>query len=264
MAFPFVGSLRRGVNQATDPDDAGPDCTGLKTCTDRGHAAMLAGQSRLRDNQPVMRFVADQQAFEEGCQECGSDRSDKREHDAQRAGRNRVLRRQRAGHERDHDRESELVDHQGMAAVHHPAGEKQPIQEHKDQQYGKVRHMSKGIEDGEGGRRSYQCCNGPLPCLGVQLFSRRKHQHEDGSNREHHIAAVENGIEPERQQKQDATPDDAAPETPVLPSDAVLPAVQDALPQTGVNWMAALGMAFSGMLLTIAGAFTSLKYKEKH
>ena len=63
---------------------------------------------------------------------------------------------------------------------------------------------------------------------------------------------------------QDATPDDAAPETPVLPSDAVLPAVQDALPQTGVNWMAALGMAFSGMLLTIAGAFASLKYKEKH
>lgn len=57
---------------------------------------------------------------------------------------------------------------------------------------------------------------------------------------------------------------DATPDTPVLPSDAVLPAVQDALPQTGVNWMAALGMAFSGMLLTIAGAFTSLKYKEKH
>ena len=63
---------------------------------------------------------------------------------------------------------------------------------------------------------------------------------------------------------QDATPDDAAPETPVLPSDAVLPAVQDALPQTGVNWMAALGMAFSGMLLMVVGAFTSLKYKEKH
>ena len=40
--------------------------------------------------------------------------------------------------------------------------------------------------------------------------------------------------------------------------------MQDALPQTGVNWMAALGMAFSGMLLTIAGAFASLKYKEKH
>ena len=66
---------------------------------------------------------------------------------------------------------------------------------------------------------------------------------------------------PELPPVQDATPDDAAPETPVLPSDAVLPAVQDALPQTGVNWMAALGMAFSGMLLTIAGAFASLKYK---
>lgn len=69
---------------------------------------------------------------------------------------------------------------------------------------------------------------------------------------------------PELPPVQDATPDDAAPETPVLPSDAVLPAVQDALPQTGVNWIAALGMAFSGMLLTIAGAFASLKYKEKH
>lgn len=66
---------------------------------------------------------------------------------------------------------------------------------------------------------------------------------------------------PELPPVQDATPDDAAP---VLPSDVVLPAVQDALPQTGVNWMAALGMAFSGMLLTIAGAFASLKYKEKH
>lgn len=69
---------------------------------------------------------------------------------------------------------------------------------------------------------------------------------------------------PELPPVQDATPDDAAPETPVLPSDVVLPAVQDALPQTGVNWMAALGMAFSGMLLTIAGSFASLKYKEKH
>lgn len=57
---------------------------------------------------------------------------------------------------------------------------------------------------------------------------------------------------------------DTTPDAPVLPSDAVLPAVQDALPQTGVNWMAALGLAFSGMLLTIAGAFASLKYKEKH
>lgn len=69
---------------------------------------------------------------------------------------------------------------------------------------------------------------------------------------------------PELPPVQDATPDDAAPETPVLPSDVVLPAVQDALPQTGVNWMAALGMAFSGMLLMVVGAFTSLKYKEKH
>lgn len=69
---------------------------------------------------------------------------------------------------------------------------------------------------------------------------------------------------PELPPVQDATPDDAAPETPVLPSDAVMPAVQDALPQTGVNWMAALGMAFSGMLLMVVGAFTSLKYKEKH
>ena len=75
---------------------------------------------------------------------------------------------------------------------------------------------------------------------------------------------VVNPETPELPPVQDATPDDVAPETPVLPSDAVLPAVQDALPQTGVNWMAALGMAFSGMLLTIAGAFASLKYKEKH
>ena len=59
---------------------------------------------------------------------------------------------------------------------------------------------------------------------------------------------------------------DAAPDEAVLPAEPELPAVQDAtaLPQTGVNWMAALGMAFSGMLLTIAGAFASLKYKEKH
>lgn len=57
---------------------------------------------------------------------------------------------------------------------------------------------------------------------------------------------------------------DATPDAPVLPSDAVLPAVQDALPQTGVNWFTALGMAFSGMLLMVVGAFTSLKYKEKH
>lgn len=59
---------------------------------------------------------------------------------------------------------------------------------------------------------------------------------------------------------------DAAPDEVVLPAEPELPAVQDAtaLPQTGVNWMAALGMAFSGMLLMVVGAFTSLKYKEKH
>ena len=81
---------------------------------------------------------------------------------------------------------------------------------------------------------------------------------------EEEVVTPETPETPELPPVQDATPDDAAPETPVLPSDAVLPAVQDALPQTGVNWMAALGMAFSGMLLTIAGAFASLKYKEKH
>ena len=66
---------------------------------------------------------------------------------------------------------------------------------------------------------------------------------------------------PELPAVQDATPDQV-----IAPANPELPPVQDAtaLPQTGVNWMAALGMAFSGMLLTIAGAFTSLKYKEKH
>ncbi len=66
---------------------------------------------------------------------------------------------------------------------------------------------------------------------------------------------------PELPPVQDATPDQV-----IAPANPELPAVQDAtaLPQTGVNWMAALGMAFSGMLLTIAGAFASLKYKEKH
>lgn len=81
---------------------------------------------------------------------------------------------------------------------------------------------------------------------------------------EEEVETPETPETPELPPVQDATPDDAAPETPVLPSDAVLPAVQDALPQTGVNWFTALGMAFSGMLLTIAGAFASLKYKEKH
>lgn len=81
---------------------------------------------------------------------------------------------------------------------------------------------------------------------------------------EEEVETPETPETPELPPVQDATPDDAAPETPVLPSDAVLPAVQDALPQTGVNWMAALGMAFSGMLLMVVGAFASLKYKEKH
>ena len=66
---------------------------------------------------------------------------------------------------------------------------------------------------------------------------------------------------PELPPVQDATPDQV-----IAPANPELPPVQDAtaLPQTGVNWFTALGMAFSGMLLTIAGAFTSLKYKEKH
>lgn len=66
---------------------------------------------------------------------------------------------------------------------------------------------------------------------------------------------------PELPAVQDATPDEV-----VLPAEPELPAVQDAtaLPQTGVNWFTALGMAFSGMLLMVAGAFASLKYKEKH
>ena len=66
---------------------------------------------------------------------------------------------------------------------------------------------------------------------------------------------------PELPAVQDATPDEV-----VLPAEPELPAVQDAtaLPQTGVNWLTALGMAFSGMLLMVVGAFTSLKYKEKH
>lgn len=60
--------------------------------------------------------------------------------------------------------------------------------------------------------------------------------------------------------------EDATPEEPAAPAAPELPAVEAAaaLPKTGVNWIAALGMAFSGMLLTIAGAFASLKYKEKH
>lgn len=68
---------------------------------------------------------------------------------------------------------------------------------------------------------------------------------------------------PELPPVQDAKPDDA----PVLPADPALPAVQDAhaLPQTGVNWLAAIGLALSGMTLMITGAFASLLGKNaKH
>ncbi len=63
---------------------------------------------------------------------------------------------------------------------------------------------------------------------------------------------------------------DAKPDAPVLPSDPVLPPVQDAhidaaLPQTGVNWLTAIGLALSGMTLMITGAFASLTGKNaKH
>ena len=60
---------------------------------------------------------------------------------------------------------------------------------------------------------------------------------------------------------------DAKPDAPVLPADPALPAVQDAhaLPQTGVNWLAAIGLALSGMNLMITGAFASLTGKNaKH
>ena len=63
---------------------------------------------------------------------------------------------------------------------------------------------------------------------------------------------------------------DARPDAPVLPSDPVLPPVQDAridaaLPQTGVNWLTAIGLALSGMTLMITGAFASLTGKNaKH
>ena len=60
---------------------------------------------------------------------------------------------------------------------------------------------------------------------------------------------------------------DAKPDAPVLPADPALPAVQDAhaLPQTGVNWLTAIGLALSGMTLMITGAFASLTGKNaKH
>ena len=71
---------------------------------------------------------------------------------------------------------------------------------------------------------------------------------------------------PELPPVQDAKPD-ATPDAPVLPADPALPAVQDAhaLPQTGVNWLAAIGLALSGMTLMITGAFASLTGKNaKH
>ena len=71
---------------------------------------------------------------------------------------------------------------------------------------------------------------------------------------------------PELPPVQDAKPD-ASPDAPVLPADPALPAVQDAhaLPQTGVNWLAAIGLALSGMTLMITGAFASLLGKNaKH
>ena len=71
---------------------------------------------------------------------------------------------------------------------------------------------------------------------------------------------------PELPPVQDATPD-ATPDAPVPPADPVLPAVQGAhaLPQTGVNWLAAIGLALSGMTLMITGAFASLLGKNaKH
>ena len=71
---------------------------------------------------------------------------------------------------------------------------------------------------------------------------------------------------PELPPVQDAKPD-AAPDAPVLPAEPALPAVQDAhaLPQTGVNWLTAIGLALSGMTLMITGAFASLTGKNaKH
>ena len=71
---------------------------------------------------------------------------------------------------------------------------------------------------------------------------------------------------PELPPVQDAKPD-ATPDAPVLPAEPALPAVQDAhaLPQTGVNWLTAIGLALSGMTLMITGAFASLTGKNaKH
>lgn len=60
---------------------------------------------------------------------------------------------------------------------------------------------------------------------------------------------------------------DATPDAPVLPTNVILPAVQDAhaLPKTGVNWLAAIGLALSGFCLMAGGAWASLTGKNaKH
>lgn len=60
---------------------------------------------------------------------------------------------------------------------------------------------------------------------------------------------------------------DATPDAPVLPTNVILPAVQDAhaLPKTGVNWLAAIGLALSGFCLMSGGAWASLTGKNaKH
>ena len=75
---------------------------------------------------------------------------------------------------------------------------------------------------------------------------------------------------PENPPVEDTTPDEPA-ETPVTSENPETSPVQNAtpdtvaaLPKTGVNWLAALAMALSGMALTVAGAFTSFAYKSKH
>lgn len=60
---------------------------------------------------------------------------------------------------------------------------------------------------------------------------------------------------------------DATSDAPVLPTNVILPAVQDAhaLPKTGVNWLAAIGLALSGFCLMAGGAWASLTGKNaKH
>lgn len=51
--------------------------------------------------------------------------------------------------------------------------------------------------------------------------------------------------------------DSAAPGITILPASRTVQAAH-ALPQTGVNWLAAIGLAVSGFALTAAGAFVSL------